>query len=108
MMDFLWGFTAGVLLGIGLTHLKYYVESLAGDVLCDEWPRCWKRATHYLEIDKEPELDAGMCEHHADKKLALMLTDPELSDVQVDVFGLPAVIKRARIHRALHPFERDD
>jgi hypothetical protein len=107
-MDFLWGFTAGVVLGIGLTHLKYYLESLAGDVVCDEWPRCWKRATHYLEIDKEPELDAGMCEHHANKKFVAALTDPDLADCDVNVYGLSVIMRRARIHRALNPFDKED
>jgi hypothetical protein len=50
MIDLVVGLvTAGVVLGIRC-HVSgwYYLESTCkGDVLCDEWPRCWRRATHY-------------------------------------------------------------
>jgi hypothetical protein len=105
----LWYWFAGAVFGYGSKCLHEYLDDIKGDVFCYEWPRCWKRATHYIEVDGTPIMDEGMCEHHAHKRVAAVLVDPQVEpDMPVDVYNLPTVIRRARIRRALNPFDNGD
>lgn len=59
-------FLFGIVVGGALYKAHRYLDTLRGDLFCAAWPRCWKRATHYIVRGPEVDMCDGWCQRHAD------------------------------------------
>jgi hypothetical protein len=92
-------FLLGLMIGVCCTRLYAYLDEIKGDVFCYSWPRCWKRATHYIVIPEGAVMDEGMCHRHAEIRAVEIITETEEDPA---VCSLPEAMQRARLNRALH------